>query len=368
MTRFRIIIFIFMLLPVGLAQAVIVNNLNTADVPVANQSKAALAKALPQALSEVLVKISGNPGVMTLPSIQNALPNINQYVQSFSYQEKTEINNNKQWYAHIIFDRKGLRKILQKASQPIWGANRPLILVWLTIDDQQGERVLSSGTKNELSQALQKIAAARGLPILLPAMDLQDQSYINSNTSFIFDQQKLAQAAQRYGVKMVLAGKLTPNATGGLQSQWLLFQSDQQPFQWRSPAQNEIAAVSKAVNDAANTLANQFAMVAGGSLQSTVLLEVMGVNDIDGYAKVVSYLRHLTPVTQVSISAMDHYGLLLEVKTVGGAQELIHAISQGQQMQEIPTPLSQGADRADLYYRFVSLQARKNVNAKATST
>jgi len=146
--KLRLFTSIILMLFLGLAVAQMPAGLNTVSIPVPNRSNKVLKQTLPQALAEELAKVSGNAGVATLPQIQNALANANELVQSYGYHWQKN-NDKKQLYLKIIFDLKGVERLLKNANQAIW-KNRPLVLVWLKVNDVDNNYVLSSSMQNDL--------------------------------------------------------------------------------------------------------------------------------------------------------------------------------------------------------------------------
>ena len=61
--------------------------LYTAQVPVASQSDEDRAEALKAGLSQIMVRVSGEPGVLAKPEVAKALGQAERYVQQFQYQQ-----------------------------------------------------------------------------------------------------------------------------------------------------------------------------------------------------------------------------------------------------------------------------------------
>ncbi|MCH9643443.1 MAG: DUF2066 domain-containing protein [Gammaproteobacteria bacterium] len=341
----------------GLARAN-THNLYTAELPISDPSYSAVQKVFPVAFANVLVKISGNQQVMTLPQIQNVMSQINQYIQSYSYESKLDQEGNKQLLVKINFDENGINNLLSQANQPIWTQGRLKTLVWLSVDDgQQTPYILSMGLNNALGQALQADVAQRGLKVLLPVLDLQDQNYINTDTTKAFDQQKLLSAAERYGVKVVLAGDIKQVAPQQWQAQWLLLMNNQ-PLNWSNQASSIDDLVAQGVNNLANIMVNQYAISTNNGLQTQVSLEVLNVNSLNEYVALLKYMRHLSAVSKVDVENMANSTVVLNVTTVGGSQALNNTLSNDDVLKPIPSSLTQGAHAADLYYQWVGQNSK----------
>lgn len=345
--------FIFSLLfLVNVAQAVVVPDLNVAVVPVANTSAAARQDVLPKALGEALIKLSGNPTIMTIPAIQNALDDINSFIQSYGYSQKEQPDGQSQLLLQVTFDKKALKQLLRQAAQTNWASNRPLTLLWIQITNKGNAFVLSNTNDVDLAKSVHRVAKLRGLPVLLPAMDLEDQAFISPTPGF--DKILLDQASQRYGAKAILAGDIQQNGTQW-QGKWLLLMNGT-PYQWSNKAKSVYALMQRAINDMVNLMANQLAVADDKGLQTSVTLDITNVNSLDDYVKILSIVRHLTPVAGVAIKDMNSSDLVLQIKTIGGTQALSDALSKESQFTALESSYETNS-RADLFYRWQGTQS-----------
>lgn len=336
---------------VGAARAMEVSGLNVATVLVENASTAARQAALPNALGQALIKMSGNPAVMTLPTVQNALDDTNALIQSYGYSNQNQPDGQMQLLLQITFDSKALKQLLRKAGQADWSSDRPLTLLWVQTQNGGQPQILSNTNDTQLSQDILKVAKTRGVPVLLPAMDLDDQAFMNTGTD-AFDPSLLKQAMKRYAAAAVLAGNIQQNENQW-QGQWILLM-DNTPYRWRNTEKSMDDLLTRAMNDVANLMANQLAVVDKKGLQTGVTLDITNVTGLADYAKVLSTLRHLSPVANVSIKDMSGSDLLLQIKTIGGEQALSDALSLEQNFSAIESP-DNSDGKADLYYRWNGL-------------
>ena len=338
-------------------------SLNTVEVPIANPSYNEVVKAFPKALASVLIKVSGNTAIMTLPQIKNATPTVNTLVQSYSYTSKLDSDGNKQLYVKVTFDKKGIANLLNAAKQPVWVKNRPTALVWMTVDEEgQPPYILASGLDNDIAQLLQKDIDKRGLKIVLPALDLEDQNYINTDTSQLFDQMKLQQAAKRYGVDVVLAANVK-QGMGQWDIDWLMLVGDQ-PFEWKTQASMKAQSLDQGINNMANIMVNQFSVSSNQDLQTDVSLEVVNINDLTDYAKLLKYIRELPIVNNVDVKSMTNSRVVLDIKLTGGEQALVSALAKSAMLQ----PVIDAPDKAvDLSYQWVVVQPQTQTSTNPVS-
>lgn len=94
---------------------------NEVQVSVTDEGPAALQLGLQAAFSEVMLKMTGDPKVMTLPAVQTVNGNLTQIVQSYSYvQQKTAtIPPSKPTLTlDVVFDSNALQQLLQIINKP----------------------------------------------------------------------------------------------------------------------------------------------------------------------------------------------------------------------------------------------------------
>lgn len=103
----------------SLADSVSMANPASATVAVTDRSAPALQLALQSAFSEVMVKMSGNPNVMTLPAVQKASNNLTQWLQSYAYVEQPNANPqaSSTLFLQVVFDDVGLQQLLDASTQ-----------------------------------------------------------------------------------------------------------------------------------------------------------------------------------------------------------------------------------------------------------
>lgn len=92
---------------------------NQATVAVVDRSPDALQLALKAAFSEAMVKISGDPQVMSRPIMKKMSLSATQWVQSYSYLELPSTNPNQkpELFLQVVFDGAGLQALLAPAQE-----------------------------------------------------------------------------------------------------------------------------------------------------------------------------------------------------------------------------------------------------------
>lgn len=278
--------------------AIHVSDLDQANWIVADRSPQALNAALPHAMQQVLIKISGDSTIIQVPGLQNELMYAKQYLQSYSYTTQN-ISGKTRLLLHVKFDGRAVKKLLQHWRQPIWPANRPRVLLWL---QAVKNNIASTNYNNNLTIIIKDDARLRGLPVVLPIMDLQDQELINGFGG-PFNLENLQMAAKRYQVSTVLAGRLSMVGVQQYQAQWLLYFNGL-IFQWSDSANNYSNLLTQGVDKATDTLAKRLAINMSSQESSKLKLHLSGIHDFITYVMVNHYLKSLPAITDLQLIQM----------------------------------------------------------------
>ena len=67
-------------------------------------------------------------------------------------------------------------QLLASENIPVWGSNRPSVLVWMALQDATGSRsMLNSESGAEIIDFMRRFGEERGLPIIFPLLDIEDR-------------------------------------------------------------------------------------------------------------------------------------------------------------------------------------------------
>lgn len=125
-----------------MAQAEIDQSAYQGIVPIASQSPDDLQQAIPQALSQVLTKLSGNPQITQSGKVKNALNQATNMVQSYNYVTNTSPTNPPQTslMLQVQFYPQAIDELLQQAgaANVASQSNSAAQLLTLHIDNVNG--------------------------------------------------------------------------------------------------------------------------------------------------------------------------------------------------------------------------------------
>ena len=343
--RIKIPILILCLILSMAAHAAVVKDLYSVKVLVPDQSTASWDKALPNALTEVLVKLSGNPEVANDAAVKQALPKAKLWVKSYGYHEQWQDEQSQLWL-RFDFDTKPIDQLLAQVHQSKWSNDRPLTLVWLELDQGEAKPQLVDA-ENSLKTVMQQNADRRGLPILLPTMDLEDQQHMGQTLN---NPAEWEWAFSRYGVKAVLVGQFK-SVRGKSQGQWLLMAGNDSK-QWDVSSGDVNEFMANGLDESANWMAKQ--QIVGNDPHAKIVnikLQVVDVQDLADYAKISDYLSQLSFIRHVSLGGVNGEGMLFELKIAGTQEQLVRALSSSSELT--PDESGHSSGKNVLYYRWI---------------
>ncbi|MEJ2059801.1 MAG: DUF2066 domain-containing protein [Gammaproteobacteria bacterium] len=315
------------------AHAVLVNNLYKDSVAVATRDRDERLDAFKQALAQVLVKMTGDGQVSAQPNVANLLDTATRYVQQYVYQEAP---GGQGYNLTITFDGKALTRDLVDLGLPVWPAERPATLLWLGVENQGQRSIVSGSSSSTAAQAAQQAAQARGVPILLPLMDLQDKaqvSYSDIAGGFYDD---VLKASQRYKADDVLVARVQ-NQAGGWVGRWHL-SINGRTDDWQDSGATLQAVVQDGINQLSDRLAARMASSGTTDQASALEVSVKGIDTLSQYVKVRDYLKQVGLITLVRAVIVKPDEVVYLVRSRGTPKDLERVLLLGDTLQKAPTP------------------------------
>ncbi|WP_187275954.1 DUF2066 domain-containing protein [Parahaliea aestuarii] len=335
-----------LVVPLG-ARAEVVKDLYTGQAPVTDRSQEELARAAREALSQVLVKVSGSTEVLSLPGIPAALRGAVSQAQQFSY-ARTD-NPEEPLAARFEFSQRWVSGLLSEAGAPLWTANRPSVLLWLVQDSPEGRQFVNRETAPDLVRQLEADFRARGVPLRFPLFDLADAAALSPQQAWSLGEVALRQASSRYRSDDILAGRLSELSGGQWLGDWAYF-SDQDRLDRSASPESREAFLSAGAALVAETMAARYAVAAGTAPASGTAMTVSNVRSYADYAAIVSWLEGLEPVEQARVEHIGGDRLQLRLSAQADASQLASLIQLNKRLVPAAAPGATG----ELRYQWQS--------------
>ena len=301
--------------------AVEIPTLYTAEVILDAEEEDPRTAAYKRGLWEIIVRITGSELSEDSPILGDLFPNPSRYVLQYRQGADEMLS--------ISFDGAAIENTLRNAGETVWGADRPLTLVWLAVDWGQGEREIIGADDPEreaddarsidrnrlLRERVQETASRRGIPIAFPLLDTEDLQ----NVSFTdiwggFDDQLLL-ASRRYQANSILVGRVRANAIH--RNRWTFHFGGIQE-EWTGEPENTVHLL-------ADALAAEFAF-SGNAPVEIVSLNVVGIDSVRAFGTVQQYLASLSLIEQFEVHTVNGDEIRYEVRLRGGAARLRRAL------------------------------------------
>lgn len=316
-------------MPVVLS-AVTVTDLYTVTVARDREAEDPRADAIERAMIEAITRITGSRALALAPELEPLLQTANRYVDTFGYPSADE--------AFVRFIPGNIERALVELNFPVWGAERPLTLFWIAVTDQFGDAALLSSGEidagieygdnmrsilDELRTQIGDFTRMRGLPYVLPMLDVADLASVDFFDVWNLELGVLTEASARYGADSIAIARVRESEIGS-DVEWVM----RMGFDQRSlPG----ASLQQGIEWLADTYAAQFASVGGAR---PMLLRVTGVVDFESYARTISYLEQLSLLNRVDIESFRGEELMLRVQSRGDATVLARVLSLGGVLRE----------------------------------
>lgn len=327
------------------------------EVLVSSQGQGERAAALPRALAQVFVKLTGDAGAAREPVLAARLADAQRLLQQYRYRQDVVPEGGSarvQLWLIARFDPAGVDTLLAEAGRSVWPTPRPAPLLWLAIDDGRGPRLVSSAQAGAVS-ALTAQARNRGLRIQFPLVDLEDQGRVDVGDVWNGRHEALVAASARYQAPTQLVGRLlrTGSTWDGV---WTLLDGGQALSQWRSSDPDPLVVLAAGADGAADALTARYAVPATAGEPGQYRIDVVGIRSAEDYLRASNHLRELGVVRRLRVLSADASTLRLELDMGTGLEGLARALQSGNVlemlMDEAPAsgldpaqaPLAAGAD------------------------
>ncbi|MBI1195687.1 MAG: DUF2066 domain-containing protein [Gammaproteobacteria bacterium] len=285
--------------------------------------------ALSDALAILIERVGGKKGIVEPSGLTPTLKQAKDYVERFEYipldnvpaepgttQPQTdragrEVGSDNpepaapvfRYRLHILFDKSSIERLLEAHQVPIWGRLRPTLIVWLAVDDGVRRFTVAPDNAEGLDKTLADVGIRRGLPIILPLMDLEEQARIGFSDIWGDFADNIRAASSRYRAGAELVGRAY-RQDGVWSLRWSLY-SEAQADHWEGRDVSLDAGLAQALDQAADRLGDLYARSADQVEDKHVEMEVSDVNDISGYARLLAYLQSLELIGDVVVAKVQ---------------------------------------------------------------
>lgn len=325
-------------------RAVEVKDLYQASAPVASQSLAERRKATQAAMLNMLIKVSGQINIAEQPLFRQAINQPDNYFLQYRYE-----TNNEQRLLLVDFDEAKVNKLFQQAEQPLWGRLRPQVLVWLVVESALERHIVSATDESELTAIIRASANKRGLPLIMPLMDLDDIEAVNTAEFWGRFSDPILAASERYQAEKVIVirvsdGSLLPlEQHNDVENCQPLCQQKQYGLDWQlitgyQPSSqlyqgsDKVKLLAQMVDDIADFIYQQYALSTDTNNQ--FFIDINNIATLEDYVKAFDFLSNLSSVQSVVLVAAKGQHRRFKLNILGAKDALMASLGFSRQLQQ----------------------------------
>lgn len=245
-------------LPVNAVLAVEVQGLYEIELIARSQSPEDRETAIKQALYGVLSRVIVAEDISKIPAVQQMLSGAMHYVKQFQYSliAANEYSDSDARLIRVEFDQDQLLEVMRASHVGVWSEIRPQTLVWLVVDEEGKRQFYNPDVMPDFENALTLASKVKGVPVIFPMLDLEEQQRISVSEVLGADSRNLLNVSARYEVPAVMSGRVV-RKDQCWQGEWA-FYFDGKIKQWNSECLPMKAAIAEGMQGAYNVLSNYY--------------------------------------------------------------------------------------------------------------
>ena len=326
------------------SQATVVSKMYEVSLPVVSQEVPIRRAAFEQAFIQVLVRVSGSSLASTSIDLRMAPKFVQQY-RYLSLDPAQNVNKDvlpgmpvAKHNLWVQFNEGSIKKLLREKGLPIWGRQRPTVLMWIAVRDGKNRYILREQDQSTIKDALTQEAERRGLPVIWPRFDKQDQAIASFPDVWGSFWDPVVRASKNYPVDAVMIGRMNWKG-GSWQVDWSLM-LDGKSDSWRLKALDLQLLMASGVDVATDQIASRFSVLEDVTNEGEIVVQVNGVQQLHSYAGTERYLRSLAPVKNVFATEVAADFVRFHVDVTGNKDDLRRIIALGKTLapDEPPKP------------------------------
>ncbi|MEM7708325.1 MAG: DUF2066 domain-containing protein [Pseudomonadota bacterium] len=279
------------------------------------------------ALLQVLGKLSGYPLQVEALAEAGELGPVAPLVMVHRFVDRGAGELRERWL-EVQFDSTLTNDRLRDLGLPVWPLERPATLVWVAVErDGQRDLLGLADSDGVLLDMMVEDAAAVGVPLLLPLMDLQDQQLASISDVWGGFADQLRPASERYGARQLLLGRSYLSG-GTWTTRWLL-SGMARSQRWETRGTTLESTLSAGMGRLAAAMAAEAAIRPDEFSGRLLRIRVHGVSSARGYGTVMQYLTGLSVVDRLEpVSVFGEY-LDLNLSSNVGLRGFQQALAAG---------------------------------------
>lgn len=200
----RILVLLVFLFASNKLMAVEVPDIYQANVVVESQQSDVRTQAVKEALAKVFLKVGAKRSVLTNKTLLKAQKNASRYVSQYHYQKQDD-----ELALVVSFNEDKVNKLFEQAQLALWGSLRPQVLLWIIDEKGETRRIIAHDDDSTIPQNIKTFSDNRGLPLILPLMDLEDAARVVIEDFWQYIPEQVQLASQRYFADTIIVMRVS---------------------------------------------------------------------------------------------------------------------------------------------------------------
>lgn len=285
-----------------------------AEILVPDQSNDNKSLAIKAGFEQVLIRVTGDSLIKKNPYINSNLRRAEYYVQDFNYLLPSP--SSAQYLLRIHYNSNDILYLLKKAGLSFWQKNRPLLLAYVIINDQnQTSLIIDNESTNDVFNLLKKQSKNCGLPLIFPVMDMTDVNSISTDEILHMNIPVLKQAAKRYQPDGLLIGNIEQTAKSWT-STWRLVLNENQ-WDWTTSDTNSENLIATALSQANQFLLKQRMEEEKNKAESWFDLEIVSLVERQDLNNLLIYFKKFSAIKEIVLSEVSDEVVIFKVHLQG---------------------------------------------------
>jgi hypothetical protein len=332
-------------------EAIEVKDLYRYEILVNDKTRTSRLAASKDALGKVLLKVSGQKIDLTSSAIRKAKRNIPSYMLKYEYFD----GDNEQQFLIVQFEASKVNKLLELEGLPIWGNRRPLVALWLATEDDYRRELVTQDSYPQLEQLLTDKASRRGLPIVIPLLDLEDRQLVSVTDVWANFSDPIILASQKYNSERIVTARLYQNIENKLwKLDWRF--SDETQFTLNELVGDKQQIVGQMIDDVSDKLATQYAVESLKFNESGLFdITITGLNDFSNVELAKRKLLSFSVVETVLLKVVKENKFHMQLRLSGNSSDLANALKLDKSFIRLFDPLASAKENRKNEYRWVGL-------------
>jgi uncharacterized protein len=215
---------------------------------------------------------------------------------------------------NVSFDPNPVDSLIAAAGFKYWTGERPKPLLWLSIDDGRGARLVTAKELNVI-KSLTERGQQRGIRFQVPQGSPADLAALPAVTAL--NGPAVQAASARYRIDTLLIGKVY-RSVSGWSAWWVLWQDGAELGRWPATKADARSVIASGADAVADFFAKRDASHLDAGRSGMVRMEITGIDTVEDYVRTISFLQTHAAVRGVDVEIATAGKLALRVDLRSG--------------------------------------------------